>query len=281
MKRLLPLAAIFIICATQTISQPISQPIASRYPALGAYSLNHVDLYSSRNNAAALAEMKYISLGLYGERRFLQNNLNLYMGSIGGRINKVGNFAFHGSYYGFSLFNQMQLSLAYGLKITNKVNVGAQFNYHTLNQGKGYGSASSINASVGAIFHLTDKIHAGINVYNPLGSKWNKITDEKIPSQYTFGMGYEASDKLFISSEIVKEENQPVNVNAGIEYRFIKQLFGRIGVATATSNTFAAVGFLLPNFRVDISASYHPQLGFSPGILLLFDLDKKIYSEKQ
>jgi len=248
--------------------------VAARYPALGAYSKTHVDLYATRNNAAALAQLPKSCAGVYAERRFLQEQLNLYNGSVAYKTRK-GAFALHCNYYGFSLYNQMQLSLAYGLQVSDKIDVGVQFNYHSVNQGNGYGKASSINASAGAIFHLTEKIHAGINIYNPGGSKWSKAADEKIPAQYTFGLGYEVSDKLFISGELVKEENLPTSINAGLQYRFVKQFFARAGVSTATNNLYAGIGLNLLKFRIDFAASFHPQLGVSPGVLLLFELGKK------
>ena len=255
------------------MAQPISQMVAARYPALGVYSKTNVDLYSTRNNAAALAQLPNSGAGIYAERRFLQEQLNLYTGSIAIKT-KTGAFALHGNYYGFSLYNQLQLSVGYGLKLSDKIDVGAKFNYHSVSQGNGYGKASSINASAAAVFHLTEKIHAGINIYNPGGSKWSKTEDEKIPSAYTFGLGYDVSHKLFISGELVKEENLPASVNAGLQYRFVKQFFARAGVSTATNNLFAGVGFNLPRIRIDLAASYHPQLGLSPGVLLLFDFGK-------
>ena len=260
------------------MAQPISQMVAARYPAFGVYSKNNVDVYATRNNAAALAQLPNSAAGVYAERRFLQEQLNLYTGSVG-IVTKRGAFALHGNYYGFSLYHQMQLSLGYGLQVSDKIDVGVQFNYHTVSQGNGYGTASSINASAGAVFHLTSKIHAGINIYNPGGSKWSKTEGEKIPSQYTFGLGYEVSDKLFISGELVKEENLPTSVNAGLQYRFLPQFFARAGVSTAANNLYAGVGFNLTSFRIDVSASYHPQLGISPGVLLLFDFGKKTTKE--
>ncbi|MEO7312583.1 MAG: hypothetical protein ABIX01_19510 [Chitinophagaceae bacterium] len=248
--------------------------VAARYPGLGAYSKNNVDLYATRNNAAALAHLHNSCAGIYAERRFLQEQLNLYNGSLAYKT-KRGAFALHGNYYGFSGYNQMQLSLAYGLEINDKVDVGVQFNYHSINQGNGYGKSSSINASAGAVFHPTEKMHLGINVYNPGGSKWSKSQDEKIPARYSFGLGFEVSDKLFISSEMVKEESLPATVNAGLQYRFIKQFFARTGVSTATNSVYAGIGFNLPGFRIDLNTSYHPQLGLSPGVLLLFDFGKK------
>lgn len=262
-----------VICTLKSLAQPVAQPLAARYLPLGAYSKNNADIYASRGNAAALAQLQQPSVAVYAERRFSLNNLNLYSFS-GGIKTKAGAFALHGNYFGMRLFNQSQFSLAYGMPLSKKVDVGAQFNYHSLRQANGYGNASSINASAGAIFHLTDKVHAGINVYNPVGSKWSK-SDEKIPPQFTFGLGYEASEKLFLSAEVVKEENLPASVNAGIQYKFHPQFFARAGVSTATSMYYASAGLLLSNFRLDVVASYQSPLGVSPAILFLFSLGKK------
>lgn len=272
MKKLFLLSFIFLALITR--AQSLGSTITARYPSLGAYSKANIDLYATRNNAAALAQLPVSCAGVYTEKRFLQNQLNFHAASVGVKT-KSGGIGLHLNYYGFNLYNQTQISLAYGLKLDEKMDIGAQFNYHTINQGNGYGKASSINASIGVTFHITDKIHAGMNIYNPGSSKWNKIKDEKIPSQYTFGIGYDISGKLFISTEIVKEENTPVNVNTGIQYRFVEQFFVRAGVATATSSFFTGVGFSLPRFRIDLSTSYHPQLGLSPGVLLLFDFENK------
>ncbi len=236
-------------------------------------------MYATRSNAASLANLNQSSVALYAERRFALNNLNLLSFS-GAVVTKRGAFAVHGNYFGFGLFSQSGLSLAYGIQVSKKADVGVQFNYYNLHQGAGYGSASSINASAGAIFHLTDKVHAGIHIYNPVGSKWSKA-EEKIPSQYTLGLGYEASDRLFVSAEAVKEENLPATVNAGLQYQFQKQFFARAGVSTATASYFAAVGFVFDSFRADIAASYQSPLGISPGILLLFNLDKKKLEEEK
>jgi len=96
---------------------------------------------------------------------------------------------------------------------------------------------------------------------------------------HSMGAGIDVSDKLFTGVEIIKEENQPVDVQAAIHYAFLPQFFVRGGVATQTSNYFAAVGFQLPAFRIDISGSYHQQLGWSPGILLLAKFGKNKSAE--
>ena len=253
--------------------QTVRRPVAAVYAGLGSYSINHVDVFSFTNNQASLAQMKNASAGVYGERRFMLDELSLYQLAIALPTNS-GNFGIKAGYFGFSDYNESQMGLAYARKLGSKVDIGVQFNYNGI-QVSGYGNSSAINFEVGANFHLTDKLHAGVHTYNPVGGKYGKNSEEKLASIYTVGLGYEASDKFFVSTEIEKEENQPVNVNGGMQYKFLPQFMARAGIATNTSNIYAGVGLSLKTFRLDIVASYHPQLGVTHGLMLIYSFSKK------
>ena len=169
----------------------------------------------------------------------------------------------------------MQLGFAYGRKLGKKLGIGAQFNYHGIRIA-GYGNASTISFELGAIFHITDKLHAGVHINNPVGGKFGKndhgsFGEEKLSSLYSFGFGYDASEKFLISAEIEKEEDQPVNVNAGMQYKFLPLLLARLGLSSAASTAWLGIGLMLHSFRLDVTAAYHPQLGITPGLLLLFN----------
>jgi hypothetical protein len=88
-------------------------------------------------------------------------------------------------------------------------------------------------------------------------------------------LGYDASEKFFISAEIEKEEDQPVNVNAGMQYKFLPQLLARVGMSTATSSAWFGLGLTIKTLRIDVTTNYHPQLGITPGLMLLFNFNKK------
>lgn len=266
---------LLLLAAAHGTAQGILPPVGARYLALGTYSAKYVDVYATRNNPASLAQLKRASVGVYAERRFLQENLNQYTASLGLPA-AGGAFALHGSYLGFSLQNQTQLQLAYGLKLGSKVDIGAAFDYRSIRQSGIYGNSNAITGSVGMMLHLTEKIHAGVYAYNPLRAAWSKTNqEERLPSRYTFGLGYDASDKFFVSAELEQEEGQGVNINAGFQYQFVPQFFVRAGVGTLTSNYFVGLGFRLKDVRLDLATSYHPQLGLTPGLLLVLDFGKK------
>lgn len=253
-------------------AQTARRPVAALYTGLGAYSTRHVDVFSFTNNQASLAEIKNAAAGVYGERRFLLDELSLYQLAIA-IPTQSGNFGIKAGYYGFSEYNESQMGLAYARKLGEKIDVGVQFNYNGIRVSS-YGNSSAINFEIGTVLHLTDKLFAGIHAYNPVGGKFGKNAEEKLASVYTIGLGYEASEKFFVSAEIEKEENQPVNVNAGMQYKFLPQLTVRAGIATNSSNIYGGVGLYLKSFRLDVVASYHPQLGVTPGLMLLYEFKK-------
>jgi len=254
-------------------AQIVHTSVSATYPGLGAYSIDQVDVFSFHSNQAALAQAKNFSAGIYTERRFMLKELALYNASFA-LPTRSGNFGLDARYFGFSDYNETQLGFAYARSLGNKVDVGVQFNYYSV-QIPAYGNASVINFETGAILHLTEKLNAGVHVYNPVGGKFGKDEQEKLSSVYSGGIGYEASDKFFISAEIEKEEDQPVNVNAGMQYKFLPQLLARGGISTSTSSMYLGIGVGWKSIRLDITTSYHQQLGITPGLMVIFNLNQK------
>ena len=255
------------------IAQTVRNPISAAYLGLGAYSNTNIDVFSFHANQASLAKMNNTSAGIYGEKRFLLNELGLYDAAVAVPTSS-GNFGLDARYYGFSDYSESQLGLAYARSLGTRIDVGVQFNYYDVHIG-GYGNASTINFELSTILHLTDNLNAGLHVCNPIAGKLGKNEEEKLASIYSAGIGYEASENFFISIEIEKEEDKPVNINAGLQYKFLQQLLARLGVSAATSTMYLGIGFGWKTMRLDVTAGYHPQLGITPGLLLIVPLSTK------
>ena len=264
---------IFILFSSNIFSQAVRQPIAARYIGLGAYSINHVDAFSFTSNQAALAQIKNSAAGIYAEKRFLLSSTNMYS-AIAVLSTKQGNFGLQADYFGYKNYNESQIGLAYARSLGSKLDIGIKFNYYGFRI-PAYGNSSAVNFELGAIAHLSEKLHAGIHAYNPVGGKLSRTDNEKLSSIYKFGIGYEASEKFLVSTEIIKEEDQPVNVDVGVQYNFMKQFFVRAGTSTETTNSYVGAGVSWKNFRLDISGSYHQQLGFTPGLMLIVNFNNK------
>jgi hypothetical protein len=255
------------------MAQSVRYSIALPYVGLSAYSTQQTDPLSFTANQAALAKIKQAGVGLYSEQRFLLSATNSYALSTA-LPTKLGNFGIQLNYAGFKNFNENKIGLAYARSLGEKVDVGVQFNYYSYRI-PSYGNASSINFEAGAIIHFTDKLNGGIHIYNPVGGKLSNTDNEKLASAYRIGLGYDASENFFISGEIIKEEDKPVNVIAGFQFHFAKQFYARAGFISVSSTPFAGAGIGWKNMRLDVSGSYHPQLGFSPGILFIANFGNK------
>jgi len=91
---ILPLICFHLLANGQTIRRPV----AALYTGLGAYSNNHIDVFSFTGNQASLAQMKNASAAIYGERRFLLDELALFQLAIAVPT-QSGNFGVKAAYY--------------------------------------------------------------------------------------------------------------------------------------------------------------------------------------
>jgi hypothetical protein len=256
------------IISLQSTAQIVHSPVRAHYVQLGTYSKEFCDVFSFTNNQAALSALKTACAGVYGEQRFLLKEASMY--SMAVAVPAAGGcFGLQANFFGFSDYNESQIGMAYGKHLGKMADIGVQFNYYDVRI-TGYGSTEAVNFEVGAIFHLSEKFHLGLHAYNPVGGKFRKNTTEKLASVYALGAGYDASKQVFITAEIIKEENKPVSINAGLQYVFAKQFFARTGIESEPSSPYAGVGLLWNLFRLDVSVSYHLQLGFTPGMVLIY-----------
>lgn len=251
-----------------SMAQTVRNPITLTYPRTTTYSSLQQDVFSFVSNQAALASIKNFTAGVYGERRFMLQDLAGYSAAAA-MPTTSGNFGFNAGYFGAAGYNEAVLSVAYARHLGEKIDVGVQFNYNSFRISN-YGNASAVNFDAGLIIHLTGQLHAGLHAYNPTGSKMGKQGEERLPSIYSAGFGYDASEKFFFGAEVEKVEDLPLNVHAGMQYLFDEKLLARAGVSTSNSIFYFGVGYFLSDFRIDATASVHPQLGLTPGLMLVY-----------
>lgn len=259
------MAALAQVCGA---AQVLHEPDPSCIWPVQAYSAHHKDAFSFAGNPASLGRMDRPSAGLASERKFLLRELSTYYAMAAVPYHR-GSFGFAGRYSGFSGFNDARLGLAYGRALTEKVDLGVQFNYFQVSIA-GYGHASTVYGAAGLLFHPTDQVHAGFTIINPAGGALGKSYPEKIATQWVFGWGIDLTQELFIGGTIDQAETQPVQVQAGIRYCPVTRLMIRLGVNAGTGSVFFGTGFWLRHMRLDVTAAYHQQLGITPGVGLLF-----------
>lgn len=265
--------AIALAISTANVNaQTLRYSVAMPYVGLDAYSSRQTTVFSFTGNQAALAQQKQLAVGVYGERRFMLATNSAYRAALA-IPSRLGNFGVQLNYAGFNHFSENAIGLAYARSLGKKIDVGIQFNYYGYRV-PGYGQAATVNVEAGAILHVSDKLHGGFHVYNPMAAALSENTGEKLAAAYQLALGFDASDAFFISAAINKEEDKNMGITVGAQYQLMQQLFARAGFVSNTATAFAGLGLGWKNIRLEITGSYHPQLGLSPGLLLIFHLTK-------
>ncbi|MDQ3276761.1 MAG: hypothetical protein M3Q06_00435 [Bacteroidota bacterium] len=259
---------LILLIYTAASAQMRGLPVSATYTRLTAYSHQFGDAFSFGSNLGALGTPQQLSAGVYTERRFMLKELASFNGAVVVPTGS-GNFGWRGDYFGSAAYNQSSTGLAYARELGSKVALGVQFNYYALTTA-GYGRASTIGFDAGILLKVSSQVNAGLQVSNPLGASWGKEGVERIPALYAAGLGYDVSKQVFIGLEVEKQEDKPVSVNAGLHYAVAEKLVARTGVHSAAQLYYLGVGVVLKHFRVDVTASVHPYLGTTPGMLLLY-----------
>lgn len=264
-KSLLLTAFLFPLVA---LAQSIRTPGSFAYTRITAYSNSFTDAFSFSGNSGALAGTQNVAAGIYSERRFGLKDLSGHAAAFV-LPTASGSFGLRGDYLGGTFYNESSLGLAYGRALGSKMALGVQFNYFALTAA-GYGSGSAVNADIGMLIRLTPQLNAGVQACNLVGTSWNKTGIGQLPAIYRAGLGYEASPQVFVSAEAEKTENEPLCINAVMQYVIAQRVVARAGIRSATAVYYLGFGVQRKGFRFDVIASMHPYLGLTPGLSLLY-----------
>ncbi len=244
-------------------------PLGARSAALGGASVTLSDLWSTQNNQAGLAQIDSLEVGVYAERKFLLPQLG-YNAFAGVLPIKGGTFGLSYSRFGYSKYNENKVGLAFAKKLGEHISAAVQLNYLSKYIGDGYGKNGTLAAEFGIQAKLVKGLTLGAHVFNPTRAKSADYNKEKIPTLIKFGVQYAFSEKVFWAVETEKDIYYKANFKTGIEYRVIPQFYLRGGFSTLPNMSSFGFGVHLKNFKLDLAANYHEQLGFTPHLGLSY-----------
>lgn len=215
-------------------------------------------------NQAALAYIPVISAGVSTERMFMLKELSMHTVTLVVPVSS-GAFACSLQQAGYSAYRQQQAGFAYGRTLGSKLSIGMQIDYlsKAIQQ---YGQTDAVTFELGCLLHITPQLHVGLHTFNPVG--------QTLPVIYTVGAGYEMSDNFLISTSITQEDDATPVSKFMCEYRIIPQLSLQLGLSPDPEFSSAAVSFSLRTMRIFLSATHHPQLGFTPNTSIVWQLKK-------
>ncbi|HNZ42661.1 MAG TPA: hypothetical protein PLB59_06985 [Bacteroidales bacterium] len=270
-KKILLYSFLFIV-SFSLFSQKENAPFGSRSGAMGHASVTFTDFWSVQNNQAGMAYYDKIAAGIYYENRFITKELGLKCFSLVVPVNKAGVFGVNVSSLGYRLYNESKIGLAYGMSFGKNISAGVQLDYIYTHIGENYGNKGAVTFEAGIRAVLIKNLVIGAHIFNPIQVKLASYNDERLPLIFKIGLSYTFSDKAVLAVEVEKDNNFKPVFKTGLEYHVAKPVFVRIGVATTPFVYSFGAGFEFYHFKLDISASRHPVLGFTPQASLVYDI---------
>lgn len=237
----------------------------------GFTNVTRVDAFSALNNPATLGDLKGFNAAAFFENRFNVGNLSNGAFALSKEVTN-GTIALGFNNFGFgSLINQ-QFTGAYGRTFADKVSFGMAFHYRHLRYETFYKRALTL--SVGGLVKLNKDLNIAFSFYNPINTKFNDLTAERLPLIGTLGLQKKLSKKVTLRAEVDKDLEWKPDFKFGIAYQPDEKIFLRAGISTQQFLYTFGIGYKQKGFIVDFASSFHPQLGMSSHVNLGYQFIK-------
>ncbi len=174
-------------------------------------------------------------------------------------------------HYGYELFNQQRLGLAFSRKLSESFALGIGLDYVATNISE-YGNSGKVVPSLGIVYQPTKPLQLGFYFFNPALQTYANNIDQIMPAFARMGLKYEFSSKVITQLEIQQTLEQPAIVRGGIRYFPHEKFYLSMGATSNPAQYTFGTGLKLPYLRIDFAAVIHEVLGFSPQIGLAYPM---------
>jgi len=232
------------------------------------------DAYAIFNNPAGLAQQNWREISIYYSPSPFGISKLANGAAVYHEPTRFGSFAIAYTNYGFELYKENSILVAYSNKLFRNLFVGLTVKYKNISI-KNYGSDDALTFLLGGLFYLTKELRMGFAIDN-LAHSTIGIDDNQIPTIFDLGISYDIIPELSINTAIQKEIDMNTSVRIGIDYQIVKYLNLRIGAMNEPSSFSAGIGINYSIFEIDYALFNHQDLGFTHqiGITLQFGSNK-------
>ena len=252
-------------CVLSICAQPVWLSIRDQ-PLPGTYSRHFQRLFTAMQNEAALGWLDRKEVGVATERRFMLNALSAY-GAAAVFPTGSGTFAGMIQQAGYRYYKEQSVGLAYGHALGMQCSIGLQAAYYSRHIA-GYGSTGDLVMELGGLFQIMPALIAGMHIVNPMNSG-------AMPVIYTAGLGYEVEHNFLLSTAMIQESGVAPVIKLMCEYAIIPACILQLAWGSEPLQNSVGAAFVLGRMYIRVSASRHPQLGFSPGTMIVWQLKKE------
>jgi len=261
-----------MLCSSLLAQLGGPQTSGARSLGAGGVGLTFQDVHAGWGNPAGLAGVTQTSFALFAEQRFALSDIR-QVSAVGAFVLGESTGGLTVSYYGFEGYNEQRIGLLYGRKLGEKIQLGAQLYTLGVNIPE-YGNKQVVSFELGLLTEISPSVTLAGKVANPV--RVTLLEGDDLPSVISVGFQYNPGTQVSIFGEVEKDILFPVRVRVGLEYQLLESFFLRAGIATEPSVLSFGIGyFLMDQWRLDLAASYHQYLGFTPGIGVVYSGKEK------
>lgn len=260
--------SLFLLSLLTLVSKAQVNP-GSRITATGLTGVVMQDAWSLQANPAGLAALRKPVISGAFESKFEDAGLSEKSAVFAYPV-KQNVFGLSFRNYGFSAYNEQKAGFAYAKRFGNSLFAALSFNYYQLKIPK-YGKAQSFTVEAGLQYRATEKLLIGAHIANPNRNGYDNQVSAVIPVLSEFGLAYRVNTYLSINSAFVKELNSPADARLGLEYYPAEWFALRGGFSANPLRQFVGFGLKYQKLGLDVAASSHPILGYSPQVALSYE----------
>jgi hypothetical protein len=259
----------FIFSPLLSLAGKEGDPAGAGQAGAGGISVFTTGIWSSHNNPAGLAKLMNPVTGLYIENRFLIKELFFNVGSIALPV-KNGGFGIAISHLRLGQYTNTFAGLAYGRRFGEKFAAGVRFDCYHVSFGKEYEAGTAVSFDAGIQWEISENVTFACNVFNPTRAEFSDLSGLKTSSIVRTGISYKPIPELVMLTEIEKRSGDSFVFAYGMEYAFDDKIFVRAGLGLNSSKFSFGFGYVFSQFSIDVAASWHQTLGFTPQASLAY-----------
>ena len=260
---------LLVLLSFKTVSsQNILTATNSEAWGVGGASVMSKDVFGVFNNPSAYSEIKKLQCGIYSEQRMSQTKL----GSVALSLvipTTFMNIGFAVSHLADTFINQEKVNASLSKKISKNFSIGATVSY-LVTYSAGQPFSGNIIYEFGGIYDINNRFQFGVFIFNPTQRNYSDFSNDKIPTYYRIGGGYDVLDRLRFVFEMQQLFNQQILFRGGIRYNTNGLLTLSAGLANNPVYITFGIGIRLKKFKLDYAASFHEVLGYSPHLGIIF-----------
>lgn len=262
--------AIAIFSKAQINNIAISQKLSMH----AAVSNNVFDAAAILSNQSAGITIKGMNYGILAEKKYLMNELNQMVFFITKSYGNNGVTVIQ-DYNGFPESYCLQTSFGFAKHISDFTSLGVRFNYF-FRHIEGILNTKSIGGEISIKQKISNDLQTGLIVINPqryFSKKNNLLKGDE--SCYKWGLLYDVSKQFYLFIDLIKPEKEQIGIVSGCSYNLNKRVDAMFSFSVQEMTNRFCIGLNLNQMKIKLMSSFHPQLGYSPSIMLLSNMNRK------